>query len=143
VLARAKICCTPTYFVSRLGAGGLLIACNSASFNPYRVPTIEPALRPYGSEGVAASTQIMAVNERVLARNHAQHVFCALVAEVVGRLGGAPTLRARLDKHRWLRDRHLAAATPTWKQSSATEHSMVARDDGTVNTDSGVNSERS
>ncbi len=36
---------------------------------------------------------------------------------------------------------HLAAATPTWKQSSATEHSMVARDDGTVNTDSGVNSE--
>jgi hypothetical protein len=51
--------------------------------------------------------------------------------------------RARLDKHRWLRDRHLAAATPTWKQSSATEHSMVARDDGTVNTDSGVNSERS
>ncbi len=37
-----------------------------------------------------------------------------------------------VDKHRWLRDRHLAAATPTWKQSSATEHSMVARDDGTV-----------
>jgi hypothetical protein len=51
--------------------------------------------------------------------------------------------RARLDKHRWLWHRHLAAATPTWMQSSATEHSMLARDDGTVKTDSGVNSERS
>jgi hypothetical protein len=63
----------------------------------------------------------------------------------IGQRGQEPahSARARLDKHRWLRDRHLAAATPTWKQSSATEHSMVARDDGTVNTDSGVNSERS
>jgi hypothetical protein len=55
----------------------------------------------------------------------------------IGQRDQEPThsARARLDKHRWVRDRHLAAATPTWKQSSATEHSVVARNDGTVNTD--------